>query len=330
MSAPSDTAAAVRRHHRDLRPLATGNDLTKLQGHRASHTSVSSSRSTTPLPSPSLVAARAYYHEHVVPIGQENDGLQRRRSLIDLQRIPRRNSASASAGGLTTQFAGFMLSGVHHNTKPLPEAADQGLESTKKEEGNIVSNSPPQDGHIRLTVGSTQPPSSGSDDPAVRFLRRVPFQYTHEHLREWGHAYLGNTFTADAFVNAVSLRRPSLAMVKEESAQNKSESLGMTTIRARIIPKAKERRPLLIQRRFDIEEVRSGIPALQKLSTSEDSRSSRAKRSCRTRRSSTQPISVRNQRRGSAERYRGAQLELLGTRGVPIREFFYNCLPAHH
>jgi hypothetical protein len=71
-------------------------------------------------------------------------------------------------------------------------------------------------------------------------LRQVPFQYTHDHLRDWGYVYLGNSQTADAFVNAISLRRPSLALVEGDI---QIKSIDLVTIRARLIPKAKERKP---------------------------------------------------------------------------------------
>ena len=321
----TDTAAAPGRRHRDLQPLATGNDLPERQGLRASRTTAPSTGSTTPLPSPSLVAARAYYREHVVPIGHKYDALQRRRSLIEGQQIPRRHSTLSTPGdtrALAIQLANLQFSCEDQNLQPVPETANQG--SNIKEEGidDIILNEVIRNDIAEAGTCTAPLPSNGLRDPAVNILRKVPFQYTHDHLREWGYAYLGNTATADAFVNAVSLRRPSLALVKEDDVQVKCESLGMVTIRARVLPKAKERHPFLIQRQFDIEELRTSIPAPQKpRRTSEDSGSTQVKRSYKLRRSSTQEPLVRNQRRGIADRNRGAQLESLGKRELPIREF---------
>lgn len=310
------TGAAPGRHHRRLQPLATGNALSDRQGLRASRNSVPSTGPTTPLPSPSVVAAHAYYREHVIPI----DARQRRRSLIGGQQIPRRKSTLSTPGTLATQLANFQFSGEDQNLQPVPESANQGQNIKEEQTEDTISNGVIRS-HIAKVGTCTAPlPSNGLPQPAVNVLWKVPFQYTHDHLREWGHAYLGDKATADAFVNAVSLRRPSLALVKEDKPQVKCE-LGMVTIRARVLPRAKERHPFLIQRQFDIEELRMSIPAPQQpRRASEDSGSTRARRSYRARRSSTQEPSVRNQRRGIADSNRGTQLESLGKRELPIRK----------
>jgi hypothetical protein len=315
-----DTATPPRQHHRVPQPLATGNDPSGRQGHRTSRTSFSSTRSSTPLPSPSLVAARTYYHEYVAPIGQNFDAHQRRRTLIEGQQTPQRSSTLVTAGALATQLATFKFTPGIQNLQAVLETADIGPKFKEEEaEGDmyeIKQNDPIKDETI-----ATHKLSNEFCDPIVDILRKVPFQYTHDHLREWGFAYLGNIATADAFVSAVSLRRPSLALVKEESVQIKSESLGMVTIRARVLPRAKERHPFLIQRQFDIEDLRASIPA-QKLSrTSEDIDSTRIRHSSTLRRSSTQQLSLRSQQRGSADGSRGAQLEWLGKRAMPIRKY---------
>jgi hypothetical protein len=114
---------------------------------------------------------------------------------------------------------------------------------------------------------------------AEEVLRRVPFQYTHDHLRDWGHVYFGNASTADVFVNPLSLRRPSLTLVKDEDGE-KAQSTGLVTIRARVLPKAKERKAFLIQRQFDIDELRASIPGEKKQNERPPlRRSSRARRS---------------------------------------------------
>uniref|UniRef100_L2G0X5 Uncharacterized protein n=1 Tax=Colletotrichum fructicola (strain Nara gc5) TaxID=1213859 RepID=L2G0X5_COLFN len=90
-----------------------------------------------------------------------------------------------------------------------------------------------------------------------------------EQLRAWGHVYLGDAKTSDVFVNAVSLRRDSNASTNSEGSAGDSSPTRMpttptipsnqTAIRARVRPRALERKPFLIQRTFDIEQLRSTV-----------------------------------------------------------------------
>ncbi|KAI2467087.1 hypothetical protein F4781DRAFT_403486 [Annulohypoxylon bovei var. microspora] len=88
----------------------------------------------------------------------------------------------------------------------------------------------------------------------------------HDQLRTWGHVYYGNAKTADAFVIARSLRRrnsnspteimrPELAKVSA-CATTKNR----LTVRAIVRPRALDRPSFLIQRNFDIDELRATIP----------------------------------------------------------------------
>lgn len=90
-----------------------------------------------------------------------------------------------------------------------------------------------------------------------------------EQLRAWGHVYLGDAKTSDVFVQAVSLRRQSDASTNSDNSADDSSSPNMpptptvpsnhTAIRARVRPRALERKPFLIQRTFDIEQLRSTV-----------------------------------------------------------------------
>ncbi|GJD02998.1 hypothetical protein ColKHC_11823 [Colletotrichum higginsianum] len=85
-----------------------------------------------------------------------------------------------------------------------------------------------------------------------------------EQLRAWGRVYLGDAKTSDVFVQAVALRRQSDASTGSENSTGDSSPPRMpptpttpshqTAIRARVRPKALERKPFLIQRTFDIEQ----------------------------------------------------------------------------
>ncbi|KAL2757083.1 hypothetical protein ACRALDRAFT_2026998 [Sodiomyces alcalophilus JCM 7366] len=102
-----------------------------------------------------------------------------------------------------------------------------------------------------------------------------------EQLRAWGHVYLGDATTADVFVTAVAARRPSESSSSSSSSSSSASSptsepastdetklkrsLSVqpgttTTIRARVRPRDLDRKPFLIQREFDLEELRATVP----------------------------------------------------------------------
>ncbi|RYP77232.1 hypothetical protein DL771_001281 [Monosporascus sp. 5C6A] len=86
-----------------------------------------------------------------------------------------------------------------------------------------------------------------------------------DQLRLWGHVYYGDAKTADAFVIARSLRRPQTIVIDDKRAAadrqpGTSLPLSRQTVRAIVRPRALERRPFLIQRTFDMDELRTTIP----------------------------------------------------------------------
>lgn len=86
-----------------------------------------------------------------------------------------------------------------------------------------------------------------------------------EQLRAWGNVYHGDTKSADVFVQAVSLRNPSDQSSNCSEASNSAASSPQlqgkhVTVRARVRPRDIERKPFLIQREFDVDELRSTIP----------------------------------------------------------------------
>ncbi|OLN84389.1 hypothetical protein CCHL11_05904 [Colletotrichum chlorophyti] len=103
-----------------------------------------------------------------------------------------------------------------------------------------------------------------------------------EQLRAWGHVYLGDAKTSDVFVQAVALRRQSDASTNSDNSTGGSSSPRMpptpttashqTAIRARVRPRALDRKPFLIQRNFDIEQLRSTVPDPLPISPATDQR----------------------------------------------------------
>ncbi|KAF3069680.1 hypothetical protein GL218_07812 [Daldinia childiae] len=84
-----------------------------------------------------------------------------------------------------------------------------------------------------------------------------------DQLRVWGPVYFGNSKMADAFIIARSLRQhncnspTSPAFVKLPASAPPNKRL---TVRAIIRPQSQDRPTFLIQRNFDIDELRATIP----------------------------------------------------------------------
>jgi hypothetical protein len=314
---------ATRRRHTDLQPLSTRPSTPVDPTKRNSSQSQGSPRrkSSAKLPSPSIVAARAYYLESTSPIGPVSNAAKRRRSLIQGPQVPRRYSILPSTGNLISQLEKFTFASAGDDFQPVPEG-DETEHKIKTEDVDVCMskvNECASGAGEKLQVGSSTFPCGTPQE----FLRQVPFQYTHGHLRVWGYAYLGNSETADVFVNAVSLRRASLALVKEDGFQVKSKASDLVTIRARVLPRTKERKPFLIQRQFDIYELRSSIPKAQLPGVGEEgSAQHRPRRSSRHRRSSAWQAGE-IQRKGSVRTLIAERLAILGHGAVPIRECFH-------
>jgi hypothetical protein len=311
----SEMSTVSRIRHTDLHPLSTSivsQTLGKRRG--SSQSSSSSTNSTATLPSPSIVAARAYYLENETPIGPKLNAQQRRRSLFEVHQFPRRHSAVAIEGDLAAQLECFTFSPKIklQTVSETPESVPE-IKVEEAPDVNMTGNYTKRNDLVKIGKIASR---RKSDDLLVA-ASDVPFLYIHDRLRDWGGVYLGNTATADAFVNAVSVRRPSLALAKEDVLELLPRSSNLVTIRARVVPKAKERKAFLIQRQFDIEDLRAGIPRSR--NRSEGASPPRLGGSSRQRRSSAQPLS--SDRRGSTESRRGDSLYHLGKGAVPIRKY---------
>lgn len=115
--------------------------------------------------------------------------------------------------------------------------------------------------------------------PAVPQLaaRRGSAIESRERLRAWGHRVYGNAESAHAFVIARSLRRPRGATMEADGAvagrqQQQPRLPSRQTVRAIIHPRAPERKPFLIQRNFDMDQLRATIPDHPSLLSSDPSR----------------------------------------------------------
>ncbi|KAG4429807.1 hypothetical protein IFR05_014707 [Cadophora sp. M221] len=302
-----------RHHHIELQPNKTRPGTPYAQLRRQSRQgSITSSKSRPPLLSPSIVAARAYYGESPTLIGQIKDAKQRRASLIEGQVFPRRHSVLSTSKSLAMQLESFSFSRGSLDLSTVLET-EESMTKVKVEESSDVSMPEVNDLDEVMPLRRNSSMLCGTPQ---QVLRQVPFEYTHGHLRDWGLAYLGNSATADAFVNPVSLRRPSMAVGKDDDLEDE-ETKELTTIRARIVPNGKDRKPFLIQRKFDIEELRGCIPKLP--SRPGESGSPRVlRRSSRVRRSSTQAAIEPRRQDGTNTKKRDRYLSM-GKGPFPIR-----------
>lgn len=302
MSPASTSSTLFRRHPSDLQPLEID--------HPAEYERRLSSQSTTTLPSPSLVAARAYLLQQTPPIGQNWDALQRRRSLFDVQHIPRRRRVLAPSREKSGQPT-INVSPLHEVVQVTRDAA---IAAPADVRIKVEEKKHDQLGPVKASK-SAENRKRVEDEICHIWLSenlKVPFQFSHDHLREWGREFLASPATADAFVNAVSLRRPSLTL---ENSEVKSPT-NLVTIRARVVPKTKDRKPVLITKQFDIEGLRAGIPPMQHKG---DERPVFLRRSSRARRSSMQHMNTCS-RRGSTDAQMGMQSLALEKASIPIRK----------
>lgn len=99
--------------------------------------------------------------------------------------------------------------------------------------------------------------------PSSRWERRNSLQMRQE-LQAWGHVFFRNGSYASCFVSAVALRRSSDSSSADESAAAMGKN--QVTIRARVRPCALDRKPFLIKRAFDMDELRATIPELSPVS----------------------------------------------------------------
>lgn len=77
-----------------------------------------------------------------------------------------------------------------------------------------------------------------------------------DKLQDYGHVYLGNPTKADVFVAPSALRRQSEVCIKSEGVEE-----NRVDIRARVRPRSKGRRPFVISRNFDLDQLRTTIPS---------------------------------------------------------------------
>jgi hypothetical protein len=77
---------------------------------------------------------------------------------------------------------------------------------------------------------------------------KISSERTLDRLLEWGPTYLGKAATADVYIKAVGL-------VDAEKSGASMTNGKEITVRARVLPRASKRKPFLLQRRFNLDEM---------------------------------------------------------------------------
>lgn len=238
--------------------------------------SVHTPDSAISLSSPSLMAVRQYYRDNDLTTALQQTPTVRKGSIP--HHYPRRHSSIS--GPLAQRLNRVNVSSplVEVATQPplrrerfhsiTEETRTQLLSGVEEHDRDKLANV--VDWQRRMQLGS-----------AVAAGAKVPFEETHRRLRHWGRAYLGNVGTADVLVNACQLRKPEPSPIVPETASPDVQPPTSKTatpeprrsssavpiaydeiiIRARITPStaSQDRLPFLIQRRFNVAQLRASI-----------------------------------------------------------------------
>lgn len=136
---------------------------------------------------------------------------------------------------------------------------------------------------VSSASADSRPERRFSDLPPTRLGKPPTAQ-----LREYGQAYLGHAATADVFVRAMHGRVPNQNRSRRDSVMSNAggdenyitipqSDNDHVVIRARVVPRSKERKPFLIQRRFSKADIEASRPtAAEETKGGEKERSERS------------------------------------------------------
>lgn len=233
--------------------------------------------SATSLASPTLAGVRQYYRDHGLTTALQNTPVARRPSAPVSQMLPRRHSSISSPGGLAARLGRVAVSSPLSITQQTqqPEARPRYQSIAETSRNQLLAGISESE---RATLGRVvdRRRTSVQPDMITQPVSREPADDTHRRLRHWGPAYLGNIGTSDVLVRAMHLVQPVMKgppsstnsnihgvrdMVSISSDATKSGA--EIVVRARVTPSTKDRKPFLIQRRFDLDVMRAkdSLPA---------------------------------------------------------------------
>jgi hypothetical protein len=231
--------------------------------------------STTSLTSPILHAVRQYHKENGISTDSQENETLRRNSVPMLHNFRRRQLSISSPNGLTARFGRVAVTSPLRSGRMSSLRAQPIFHSLAEESRKQLLDGV-RGGDLATLSKVVVRRSSCIEPSLLPQSGQISYDYAHAHLQRWGHAYLGSVSTADAFVKAVHLRSAGDKSSKSPAAKESrssgepdpskegarpTEQSEDVVIRARVTPKAKERKPFLLQRRFNIEELRVTIPS---------------------------------------------------------------------
>ena len=106
--------------------------------------------------------------------------------------------------------------------------------------------------------------------PSTFSRGRRSSQQQRQELQAWGHVYFNVGSEANCFVSALALPRRSESSSADEGGAAKgrpSEGGNIVTVRARVRPCALDRKPFILKREFDMDELRATVPELSPVSS---------------------------------------------------------------
>lgn len=141
------------------------------------------------------------------------------------------------------------------NTPGIPRAQGARNRSMAEETRNMLLSgmSPSQANDLGIVANRRL---SAPADILQKQRRQSMLLMQPDKLQDWGHVYLGNPTKADVFVAPSALRRQSGVHTLSESIEE-----SRVAIRARVRPRGKDRKPFVIARHFDLDQLRTTIPS---------------------------------------------------------------------
>ena len=315
-----ETQTRSLRSRPELRPVWTG------RGQHAAYLGSTPDSATSPalfsaslaLPSPMYPASPGYDHTMRAHERALVDRLDRRGSQLSPATARSLSPISEQAlAARRASAASLPLPRARVPSPPSPALAPHPGPQTLAAQTRSILLSGVPDGLPRVPLETSPLADRRPSLPPWSAGARRGSQQLRDDLRDWGHVYFGNVSISDCFVSAVALRRASDPSADDTPARGRLlGGRNRITIRARVRPCALDRKPFLLRRTFDMDELRATIPEM--------SPASAGPRSSPIERASRSPLPASRRRSsGAASAKHGPDLDrshVQSTNTVPIRK----------